>query len=288
MTSRARLAFALAACVLAVGAAAQPKASEQGAGNGQREHAQESQPQTRGADPSEQAETRALDRQNEYRNRAKDDPQDGGSETGLFAWVERWWTDFVRLVELNDKFLVAFSTLVTAAFTVILGGATLALWNATAKLVKGAESTAERQLRAYVGVADDKVDAIAPNHKPVVKLEFKNFGQTPAHRVVIWTEVVAMEPSAATFTERSAAEPGRRVLHPGAAITVFSIKDEALTRFEFSNIAIDKVRLYCFGTIWYVDAFNQTRTTKFRYETRGGRIAAMERLLVSDEGNEAD
>lgn len=154
--------------------------------------------------------------------------------------------------------------------------------------VKVAESTAERQLRAYVGVADDRVEMISPGFQPMVSLEIKNFGQTPAHHVIVWTEISVMERGAAVFEEKSDAEPGRRVLNPGAIMTVVSIKDEALTDDEFGRTKADTARLYCFGTIRFTDAFGRPRTTKFRYETRGGRIVAMERLTLSDEGNEAD
>src|SRR5947209_1045178 len=43
---------------------------------------------------------------------------------------------------------------IIALFTIILGIATWLLWRATKKLVKGAEATAKRQLRAYVHVSE--------------------------------------------------------------------------------------------------------------------------------------
>lgn len=154
--------------------------------------------------------------------------------------------------------------------------------------VQVAERTAERQLRAYVGVADDKVEMISPGFEPMVSLEIKNFGQTPAYNVTVWTEISVMEPATAVFEDKSAAEPGRRVLNPGTTMTVVSTKDEALTEDEFGRAKADTARLYCFGTIRFTDAFRRPRIAKFRFETRGGRIVAMERLTLSDEGNEAD
>jgi hypothetical protein len=50
----------------------------------------------------------------------------------------------------NEHFLVAFSTMIMGAFTVVLAIATAFLYLATRALVKGGEQTAERQLRAYV------------------------------------------------------------------------------------------------------------------------------------------
>jgi hypothetical protein len=53
-----------------------------------------------------------------------------------------------RLVNLTED--LAIFTAVLALATIGLFGATAALWYHTRKLVKGAEDTAERQLRAYI------------------------------------------------------------------------------------------------------------------------------------------
>ena len=64
--------------------------------------------------------------------------------------------------------------------------------------------------------------------------------------------------------------------------------DEALTDDDFFRVKTDTMRLYCFGTIRFTGAFERPRTARFRYETRGGRLASTRVLPLSDEGNEAD
>lgn len=184
--SRARLAVALVMCVLAAGASAQPSASEQSRGGEQRQDAQEPQAQARDASPAEQPESPAQARQGEHRDRAEDNPKDGGSETGLLAWAKGWWLSFVGFVEANDKFLVALGTLVTAAFTAILGGATIGLFVATRNLVKGSERSLTLAQRAWlkVGAAVAAPLRVSPRHIQVtLDLKITNTGQTPALRV---------------------------------------------------------------------------------------------------------
>ena len=84
--------------------------------------------------------------------------------------------------------------------TFILALITAFLWDATRDLVVGAETAAERQQRAYVGVESIMLDCPSvniPDYKPVpvsagtvitdfVVLNIQNFGATPANKVYTW------------------------------------------------------------------------------------------------------
>jgi hypothetical protein len=88
-----------------------------------------------------------------------------------------------------------YEGLITAAFTVVLAVftgrlwySTDNLWKATTELVRGAEDTAQRQLRAYVGVTvpdselrypDQSLQSSDPSIFKIA-LEIRNSGQTPA------------------------------------------------------------------------------------------------------------
>lgn len=81
-----------------------------------------------------------------------------------------------------------------ALFTFLLFLATWGLWLATKKLVRGAEQTAEQQLRAYVYFKEAKATVSSDTWK--INYRIDNFGQTPAHgvrlllkaKVVDWIE----------------------------------------------------------------------------------------------------
>jgi hypothetical protein len=62
----------------------------------------------------------------------------------------------------------------------LLAIATWMLWYATARLVKGADRTAERQLRAYVFVEKTNFQSTGPQGWDI-RYRIKNFGHTPAH-----------------------------------------------------------------------------------------------------------
>jgi hypothetical protein len=74
-------------------------------------------------------------------NERQPNAQYGGDEG-----TEFWAPLFGHRLKITDTLLVAV--------TFMLFGATIALWWSTRKLVRGAEETAKRQLRAYVHIAD--------------------------------------------------------------------------------------------------------------------------------------
>lgn len=157
---RLAIVAALLSLGLTLGVHSQPTRSEQGGASQEREHTQEPQEQAHNPTPTEQGKPGSENAQSDHGDRTEHDPSNGDNETGLSSWARQWWGLFVEFVHANENFLVALGTLVTAAFTAILGAATMGLWIATRRLVKGADRTAERQLRAYVGMLDITVSKV--------------------------------------------------------------------------------------------------------------------------------
>ena len=92
-----------------------------------------------------------------------------------------WW-----LVILTGGF-VAF----TAGLFVVTG----LLWRAAERLVKSAENTARRQLRAYIAIKEDDEplqDISMPDngHALEIHMVMKNVGQTPAFKLSQWTSAI--------------------------------------------------------------------------------------------------
>lgn len=89
-------------------------------------------------------------------------------EWGWFAWCKGW-----QVLDAEK---------IIAAFTVILAFATYALWRATDRLVKGAEETARRQLRAYLTITEIRPTIYAPNNvleSISLSMMVASMGQTP-------------------------------------------------------------------------------------------------------------
>jgi hypothetical protein len=84
--------------------------------------------------------------------------------------------------------IIAVGTVFIAVFTIVLGLFTVSLAGSTDKLVKGADKTAERQLRAYVfldGIDLRKFNDAVPNISPWrFRIAWKNAGNTRARGLI--------------------------------------------------------------------------------------------------------
>jgi hypothetical protein len=168
-------------------------------------------------------------------------------EWGAFAWCKAdAWIDAERII---------------AVFTVILGIATWLLWRATERLVKGAEHTAQRQLRAYLSVTPHKVlnwtndiDAIGAT------FSWKNHGQTPALEVVseFTIEVRDTAPDLDAFQEQ--ANFGIAIF-PGEETPSQLIKTPRFSHEEIKDVEAGTRRAHIWGRLHYRDAFGVQHST---------------------------
>jgi hypothetical protein len=153
---------------------------------------------------------------------------------------------------------------------ILLFLATIALYSATRDLVKGADDTAQRQLRAYVAISN----SVPLDMNPIrVALTFDNFGQTPATDVKVffyWEFVPFGEnlPSNFTFPEKPGCvgapgiTPGIAAIFPRNPALIFRkhCPDE-LTRLQASER--NEVHAFLYGHAEYLDIFKKKRRTNF-------------------------
>jgi hypothetical protein len=181
-----------------------------------------------------------------------------------------------------------------------LFAATVTLAWATWQLVKSAEKTAERQLRAYVVVTcKDLIFQGSSHERFIVRLEVRNTGQTPAYRLQIRSVTNAIAyPVQASFDfplEQLSAEPSIFTLGAGLAIDHNSMATRVLDQNEIVKIkSTDGERsLYNYGIVKYVDAIGKERQTKFCYffkfrnELKDGQILTSSTGYPSRYHNEA-
>jgi hypothetical protein len=170
-----------------------------------------------------------------------------------------------------------------AVFTAALFIATWLLWLATKTLVRGAEWTAERQLRAYVYFKETKVDYI--NWKITYRID--NFGQTPAHKI----RLLAI----AKVVDWKDGRPSEIPI-PDRVETIGSMAPNG-DFFEFEieidgSAAIDEITqgtkaIYLTGNIVYETVFDKAlRITNFRYYVGGDQGYETE-MLADTDGNDA-
>lgn len=187
-----------------------------------------------------------------------------------------------HFISENQEAIIALGTIVIALFTIILGIATVSL-------VNGADKTAERQLRAYVGVDAVSVSGISPNAEPCAMITIRNFGQTPAYDLTHVGDIrLAPFPDAGTLEPITSAIPPKQPLHPNAIIIKSVELRHSLTNEQLASVRHRNAAIYIFGIIKYRDTFGHERTTKYRAMTGGNMGIRGNSVAGCEEGNNAD
>lgn len=171
-------------------------------------------------------------------------------------------------------YAIAVVTTVLAFGTGLLAAYTFNLWRSTGDLVKGAEDTAVRQLRAYVSFIGVRPE-ISPTQTPQVyewrlRPIMKNSGQTPTANLRIYVDVVVSNipmPKGFDFSQinhdaafghmgpnsDSAAPAGPHPTQPA-----ISANDVVLHQ-------IGQKYIYLWGWVRYADVFDATRAHVTRF-----------------------
>jgi hypothetical protein len=201
---------------------------------------------------------------------------------------------FKAWVTSNEKFLNAISTGFIAVFTILLAFGTVALFCATRNLVSGAEDTAQRQLRAYVGVGADDLGFDTPgennpNYVPIpanpvagqvfddfLTIKVKNFGQTPAYDVIVFGHMAVMPPFAMLPDDFFTRQAPFDALPSGPVRTFVSRFVLQPQQMAISKHVVNDVRpliaarqrqasVYVWGRIYYRDIYGRPWRTLFCY-----------------------
>jgi hypothetical protein len=172
----------------------------------------------------------------------------------------------------------------------LLGIVTWMLWAATARLVKGGETTSRHQLRAYIYLEKTHFEHTVTG---VWKINYriKNFGQTPAHNVRILSavKVVDWNGGAQEIPIPSQVETVGSMA-PGGDF--FEFEEEPGGSATFNEIEGGTKAIFLVGNIVYDTMFETERLTNFRYYIGGdvgcdrGRTGESE-MYATSEGNDA-
>lgn len=193
-------------------------------------------------------------------------------EWPAFSWCKaNAWLDAERVIAL---------------FTVILGLATWLLWRATDKLVKGADRTAERQLRAYVHLVQAEVQNFGVGTVRI-RTVVKNYGQTPAYKFTLWIGAGADDlPNKTPFILPPRPDSHATILAPGAFSTSFN-EYGPLTEKHVEQIKAGEAAIWNWGKITYDDAFGISRETTFRLIFQNIKTDPPGGMATDAEGNSA-
>ncbi len=155
--------------------------------------------------------------------------------------------------------------------------------------------TARAQLRAYVFVSSARVANVADG-VPVAHVVIKNFGQTPAYKVVnVSGFALDRYPHPPTLNllirNREFSAPGRSrsVLAPTQSEdSIDPARRPPLRDEEKQALANGRSIIFLYGEVRYVDIFGRRQWTKYRL-MMGGPVGVRSdgALVACEEGNEA-
>jgi hypothetical protein len=178
------------------------------------------------------------------------------------------------------KFLQQYHEAIIAAGTIALGFFTLLLW-------RSGVWSAKRGLCAYVGVEAISIANIIADQKPTIQIKIKNFGKTPAYRLIYDFDMV-IEKKFKWKLSYKRNWSGRNILNPSDTFTIHSTKNDPLSAAEVADLQADTQRIFLFGVIKYRDAFHRARKTRVRNECGGAQLIGIGRMQVSKKGNSAN
>lgn len=173
-------------------------------------------------------------------------------------WLDGW--------SLSDRIAATVGIVSFLQFIALVATVVVSMWNG------------RRQLRAYVWVRAVEVYSLQVGGVPIVRLEIRNAGQTPAYDMEIRAGCLAIEcplPRDQQFPKigKNEEPATKMVLHPGTEspfladaplMLIPEARKTGLTKEQFDGL-IDgsEVRLFAFALVTYKDAFGTGRETVF-------------------------
>lgn len=162
----------------------------------------------------------------------------------------------------SSEWWLVYITAILAAFTFGLMIYTAKLWGATRHTLLETKEAEERQLRAYLAVNMAKIRQQTIGEFQTL-IEIKNFGQTPAYNVKVWSVLGAFEQYEPRIFVNSDAIDIYSMLGPGGSFEL-KVALRSQTTEQTQNILAGIRPIYLWGEIKYRDAFRAERGFKFR------------------------
>ena len=162
---------------------------------------------------------------------------------------------------------VATFTAVLTVSTIGLCWATFRLWRSTERLVLGAETSAQHQLRAYVAFDGIRINRVFTENGKIASLSFtpvfKNFGQTVATHVVGYTVLTFSADREGADVDYSRIPKSRDPTITAPGQDDFGAPTKRILMSEFRTIYDSGLTIVIYGAVNYMDVFQTKRRTEF-------------------------
>lgn len=135
--------------------------------------------------------------------------------------------------------------------------------DSTRDLVRTADNTARRELRAYIGIEWARISSPNWGNSFVGEVQIKNTGQTPALRVIHFITSQVFPPGAPTNLRMPAQKRGQIPIAPGMA---FTLNTPIVIGFNDIGVIDKRQReIFVWGRVQYFDIFGAPQYIEFRF-----------------------
>jgi len=163
----------------------------------------------------------------------------------------------------------------------------------TGGLLLEEKDRSRKELRAYLGMGGGEVFML-PNNILRGVVEIKNFGETPAHNVMVAIAGELRTPGDKRPFNDPDFIPHKQPIAPTMSWT-FGHEFLEMTDQDLNDVLADKKLVYIWGHVNYQDIYNETQTLRFRLRnvvklivtTEAGTAIKKWKFYPEDEGNEA-
>jgi hypothetical protein len=182
----------------------------------------------------------------------------------------------------HSSAVIAVAAIALVLLTGALAFYTANLWRATRRLIESGEASAQRRLRAYVGVSEVAFEEEIEGRAPRVSITIKNFGATPAYKLTVAADaqiafsVDQVPVATSTCKTLGHLPPGLEVRIPRPAVL-------SIGTAPGDEVDAAYCRIFVYGCVEYVDTFGEPHFTRFRLEEGADR-----KFFACDAGNETD
>lgn len=185
------------------------------------------------------------------------------------------------------EWLVAIATVVLSGVTFGLVYYTKRLWGITKVLAGDAKQSSEQQLRAYIFAGHDSPMFLTKDNALSVEIAIKNFGQTPANKVVAHAFIGLLPyPLNTPLDPPDYTKASKSPMAPSQTIKQFPTMPEPLNEPQLNAVLAKQAAIYVWGEIVYADIFTIDRHTRFCLYCTGEDIGRGE-LAYYHDGNDA-
>jgi uncharacterized protein (UPF0333 family) len=161
---------------------------------------------------------------------------------------------------------------------------------ATEDAVELSRETAQQQLRAYFFITKPRIVVFNQGKKCVHEMLIRNYGQTPAHDVVVITNTDFFDPNPIAFPEleQPKGEISRSSIAPSGEIIFTTVTEAPLTVDQLKSVASGKQAFFVWGEIRYTDVFSRPQITHFRLRFGRAQLELSSgTMMICDDGNRA-